>query len=119
MAASESSISADWMSVGVGLSLLRIHSARLPGMGSLVQEKNNSEWSRPPPSLPSVTPGQPLDRGGMRRGGAAPVDRIGRLAHELQLELRLPAQLFDQAGHGVAAIAGAHEQRQAEPIGFA
>ena len=54
----------------------------------------------------------------MRRGGAAPVDRIGRFAHQLQLELRFPAQLLDQAGHGVAAIAGAHEQRQAEPIGF-
>ena len=54
----------------------------------------------------------------MRRGGAAPVDRIGRFAHELQLELRLPAQLVDQAGHGVAAIAGAHEQRQADPVGL-
>src|SRR5260370_30133739 len=54
----------------------------------------------------------------MRRGGAAPVNRMGRCAEELQLELRLPAQLFDQAGHCVAAIAGAHEQRQAEPIGF-
>ena len=54
----------------------------------------------------------------MRRGGAAPVDRIGRFAHELQLELRLAAQLLDQAGHGIAAIAGAHEKREADPVGF-
>ena len=43
---------------------------------------------------------------------------FGRFAHELQLELRLPAQLVDQAGHGVAAIAGAHQERQADPVGF-
>jgi len=66
IAASTPSISADWMSVGVGLSLLRIHSARLPGMGSLVQEKNNSEWSRPTPSTPSWSLNRRKSRGAVK-----------------------------------------------------
>ena len=54
----------------------------------------------------------------MRRGGGAAIDRIGRLAHQLQLELRLAAQLLDQARHRIAAVAGAHQERQPDPVGF-
>ena len=171
IAASAPPISVDWMSVGVGFSLLRIQSARLPCIGSLgageeqqgavaadaqhavgvveqaevarrlegqlqhgmekavaaheaflrrivdrhaVDGRRERPRDRISPGADGVVDalqrGAPLDGRGMGRGRAAPIDRIGLLAHELQLELPLAAQLVDQARHGVAAIAGALDQ---------
>ena len=40
------------------------------------------------------------------------------VAHELHFELGLPAQLVDQVGHRIAAIAGLHQQVEPEAIGL-
>ena len=54
-------------------------------------------------------------RMGRQRAGVAAV--LG-LAHQLLLEPRLAAQFLDQGDHGVAAIAGARDVADADPVGL-
>ncbi len=55
---------------------------------------------------------------GRERAAVAGFAAAGRFAHQLILQPRLAAQLFDQADHGVAAIARARDVSNADVIGL-